>query len=78
MVLNIKNGDLDGLKQELLGIYGTETKINYNNYLKDGWTLLLHAVSNLQYDIVKHLIHKDANVNIEAGMISRQLKKIKF
>lgn len=66
IVLSVKDGDLEGLKQELSTRYGNSTKI-YNEYLKDGWTLMLHAVENLQFDIVRYLISKGSNVNSEAG-----------
>lgn len=67
IVLCVKNGDLDEMKQELLRRYGSEAKIKYGDYLKDGWTLLLHAVSNVQLHVVSYLINKKADVNCEAG-----------
>lgn len=74
IVDNIKSGNLDGLKQELLRRYGSVAKIRYDDYLKDGWTLMLHAVSNVQIGMVMYLINKGANVNCEAGEL--QLKAV--
>lgn len=55
------------MKKELQNHYGNESRIEYNDYLKDGWTLLLHAISNLQFDIVMFLINKGADINRESG-----------
>ncbi|KAG4070491.1 hypothetical protein HA402_005723 [Bradysia odoriphaga] len=66
----IKNGNLEGLKQELLRKFGSEARIQYDEYLKDGWTILLHAVACLQRDIVTYLVSKGANLNCEAGSMT--------
>lgn len=55
------------MKQALLSRYGSESKIKYDDYLKDGWTLIMHAVSNVQFRMVTYLIQKGVNINCEAG-----------
>lgn len=64
---SLKTGDLACMKRTLLKRYGYEAKIDYNDYLKDGWTLMLHAVFNLQYNVVSYLIEQNVNVNHQAG-----------
>lgn len=63
----LSKGDLKDLKQHLLQCYSTESNIKYDRPLKDGWTLMLHAVLNLQFDMLQYLISNGANVNCQAG-----------
>lgn len=72
LVHSVKIGDLDSIKQALLKRYGSEVNINYDDYLKDGWTLMLHAVFNIQFNVVSYLINQKANVNHQAGKFRKQ------
>lgn len=60
----IQTGDLEGLQQQL-----REAKIGYDDYLKDGWTLMMHAVFNVQCHIISYLLSAGADVNREAGKV---------
>lgn len=75
---NVAKGDLDAIKQDLLNRFGHENRINYNCDLRDGWTLMLHAVSNLHIHVVSYLIDKGADVNCHAGNLSHNSLEMNF
>ncbi|KAJ6647860.1 Ankyrin repeat, SAM and basic leucine zipper domain-containing protein 1, partial [Pseudolycoriella hygida] len=68
--LAIAVGDVLGLKRQLLKRYGSEQNIVYDAYLSDGWTLMLHAVSNLQLNVVHFLSNNGADVNRDVDSIT--------
>lgn len=63
----IKRNELQSLKEILVKRYKTEKDIKYNEPLRDGYTLLLHAVDYQQLDMVSYLIKHGANVNCHCG-----------